>query len=436
MPHQAIAAYPFLPASELAVVYRQQAEELSKDVNNLLPPWARPEASQLFRKRKLIICGSVCSPEIRVLAKYADVFGIVDDFNFGRKMFGIPVVNSDTWIRWAKKDKSIVSCVLTPKSNGYRYFVRQCIQWELPYLSPLHVLHLIRTHGISTIGELGGFFWYGYDFFDYAVKNQEKLSKLASHLEDEFSRFSWFSMLMYRLTFNPFYRESCAVGRHEDYYGLDSYAVCRQFMKFSDQEIYTDAGAFTGDTIEGFLRAVSGKFKHIYSFEPSAANNRQIRSRLQKLQSLYLDSFGKKISLIEKGLWDSDTVLRFNAAEAGDIQAASAYVVESKILENIYDPNVEKKVVTEIPVTTIDNATNQDSTFIKFEIEGSELQALHGSAKTIEHNRPQMAVSIYHKPDDYVTLTEFVLDTRLDYKMGFRHHNTCDPAATVLYCHH
>jgi hypothetical protein len=40
---------------------------------------------------------------------------------------------------------------------------------------------------------------------------------LSEHLEDEFSRFTWFSILMYRLTLNPFFLESCAVGANATY---------------------------------------------------------------------------------------------------------------------------------------------------------------------------------------------------------------------------
>ncbi|MDX2027637.1 MAG: hypothetical protein SFW62_03260, partial [Alphaproteobacteria bacterium] len=82
-------------------------------MNNILPPWARQEAKEIFKKRKLIICGSVARAETRVLARYADVVAVVDDFNSG-DLFGIPIITSDAWIERAKSDKTIVSCILTP----------------------------------------------------------------------------------------------------------------------------------------------------------------------------------------------------------------------------------------------------------------------------------------------------------------------------------
>src|ERR1700722_19540715 len=56
---------------ELTTDYRARCIELSKDLNNLLPDWARQESADLFKKRKLVICGSLCRSEIRVLAKTA-----------------------------------------------------------------------------------------------------------------------------------------------------------------------------------------------------------------------------------------------------------------------------------------------------------------------------------------------------------------------------
>jgi len=435
--------YPYIPAQDIEELFLKRAASLRTDINRVFPGWMNEAPADLLRNRKFIVCGSTCRSEIRVLARHAEVIAIVDDALSKQRgnLFGIPVIDSDTWIERAHGDAGIVSCVLVAHGRATQYFVRQCLQWELSYLDPLQFLQLVKSCNLDARGETGRFFWYGYEFFAHAMENAERLAKLAGRFEDQFSRFSWFSVLMYRLTLNPLFLETCAVGHGYEAHGLNSYAFNRQFVKLSDDETYVDGGAFTGDTIELFMRAVNGKFRRIYSFEPSAANNREIAARLRRLQDDYLEPLAPRVTLVEKGMWDRETVLRFNPnrtvgeADLGTpAGAVAAHLVEAGLLSHVYDEALEDSVAIKVPVTTIDDATNAEATFIKLEIEGAELQALNGARRTIERNRPQMAVSVYHKPEDLLTLMDFIEDTGQNYKLGFRAHNPMAPDAIVVYC--
>ena len=63
--------------------------------------------------------------------------------------------------------------------------------------------------------------------------------------------------------------------------------------------------------------------------------------------------------------------------------------------------------------------------YIKLDIEGSELEALHGAAKSITRWKPKMAICVYHKPEDLWTLATYIKSLRGDYEFQFRHH-PCD----------
>lgn len=54
--------------------------------------------------------------------------------------------------------------------------------------------------------------------------------------------------------------------------------------------------------------------------------------------------------------------------------------------------------------------------FIKMDIEGAEVPALEGARKTIEKYGPQLAISVYHKPDDLYTIPKLIKGIRGDYK--------------------
>ncbi|MDX2028179.1 MAG: FkbM family methyltransferase, partial [Alphaproteobacteria bacterium] len=328
---------------------------------------------------------------------------------------------------------------------GYNFFMQRCMAWDLTFLDPMHIVHLMKMHKMDTRGEIGAFFTYGYEFFEFTFKNWERLLQIGEKLDDFYSRFSWLCMLMYRITFNPFYIETCCVGMNCERFRLDSYEINRQFFQFSEKEVYVDGGTHVGYGVEAFLRAVKGKFKHIYTFEPLAEHNREIRKRLHWLRGVYLDRIEEKITIIEKGLWNGEGKLHFSTshthqsdvgfgAELGEM-VGGAHFIEGGITDRIHDNEKISTQATELPVTSVDIATNQDATFIKFEVEGSELKAMEGAIKTITRNRPLMSIGIYHKPEDYVTLTEFVLNLDLDYKLGFRHHYPLGAASTVLYAY-
>jgi len=434
--------YPFLSEQKLTKDLFELRDQLLL-ADGLLPQWMDQTPADLLATKKIVVCGSVCRSEIRVLANSANVIGIVDDFLYQRQshLFGIPVIGSDSWVSLAAGQPDIISCILTPGGAAFQHFTKLATQWGLPTLLPLQFLHIVERCKLDHTGETGRFFWYGYEFFTAVLGDLDRLIKVSSHFTDSYSRISWLCVLLYRLTLNPFYLEACAVGQGAEGFNLNSYSTNRQFFKFSDQEIYVDGGAFNGDTIEGFLRACNGQFKRIHSFEPSSHNNDLIRARLASLQHEYLKPLAASISLHEQGLWDSTTTLKFNPSQvvadfaaAGPVQTQSAHLVDSGIVSHIYDKSLEESVSVIVPVTTIDEATDATATFIKLEIEGSELRALNGARQTIARNRPQMALSIYHKPEDLLTLTDFVAETDKGYKLGFRQHNRLCPDAMVLYC--
>lgn len=434
--------YPVLSEQQLIKEAFAVRESFSQP-HGLLYEWLEHSPRELLTHKKFVVCGSVCRSEIRVLAKVANVIAIVDDFLCQREthIFAIPVISSDQWVGLASGQADVVSCLLTPGATAYQHFSKVAAQWSLPIMMPLQFLQLLESCQIDRSGETGRFFWYGYEFFTATLNDLDRLLEASQDFVDGYSRISWLCVMMYRLTLNPFYLEACAVGHGNEAYKLNSYSTNRQFLKFSDQEVYVDGGAFNGDTIEGFLRACGGQFKRIHSFEPSSHNNQLIRARLSGLQDNYLKPLASSITLHELGLWDCTTTLRFNPGQivadfegASPHQPASAHLLESGIVNHIYEQSHEERVAITVPVTTIDEATDATATFIKLEIEGSELKALHGARQTIARNRPKMAVSMYHKPEDLLTLSQFVRETDQGYSLGFRQHNRLCPDAMVMYC--
>lgn len=66
------------------------------------------------------------------------------------------------------------------------------------------------------------------------------------------------------------------------------------------------------------------------------------------------------------------------------------------------------------------------------DIEGSEMAALHGARKTIQRDKPFLALSVYHRRGDILAILECLHSFVPEYRFWLRHYG---PLAheTVLY---
>ena len=115
------------------------------------------------------------------------------------------------------------------------------------------------------------------------------------------------------------------------------------------------------------------------------------------------------------GVWSKKETLRFDAN--GDIGA-----------------KIDGNGACEIKVTNLDSIPDcNNATFIKMDIEGSELEALKGAKKIITNNKPKLAICLYHSDKDMIDIIEFVRKKYPFYKIYVRHHSNIE-GETVMYC--
>lgn len=151
-----------------------------------------------------------------------------------------------------------------------------------------------------------------------------------------------------------------------------------------EDEIFIDAGAYNGDTIAAFQKWTKGKYKRIYAFEPNVEMAQATMNYLRQNQV-------ENVVFTPKATWGKEEVLSF-------FEDASA-------------SRVGKGGETCVQAVDIDSVVGDEKvTFIKMDVEGSELQSLIGAQRTISMNKPRLAISVYHKPEDVIEIAEYILE--------------------------
>lgn len=172
-----------------------------------------------------------------------------------------------------------------------------------------------------------------------------------------------------------------------------------------EDEVFVDAGCFDGESVKNFVKWSNGQYKEIYSFEPDGGCYQKCKEILADVSNCYL---------INKGLWNTDTVLSFKATGLSDSTICEDG--ETRIHTCRMDEELKGKRVT----------------FIKMDIEGAEREALIGAENIIKEQKPKLAISIYHKKEDIWEIPNLILEINPNYKFYIRQYSLRD-AETVLY---
>ena len=188
-----------------------------------------------------------------------------------------------------------------------------------------------------------------------------------------------------------------------------------------DQEIFVDAGAYVGDSLERFIWSVNGVFHHIHAFEPGSAQFQALEKRVNRLcqeWALKADS----ISLVNKGLSADNRVALVDSAEN----------LIQMTLEEIGEGD-KSGTANRIVTVSLDSYFNGNKyTFLKVDVEGSEAALLQGARESIAQHRPRVALSIYHYPTDIFKLPLQLHRLNSDYLFFLGHHSS-QLMDTVLY---
>lgn len=188
------------------------------------------------------------------------------------------------------------------------------------------------------------------------------------------------------------------LGKYPQYFDKD-------ILEHSNSEVFIDGGSLDGGDSLNFVEWCSSQYKHIFAFEPDCNNVTKLDSVSEKIENF---------EVYPVGMWSEKATLRFSSGQSENCAISE-------------DGNII------IEVDSIDNTLKgHEATFIKMDIEGSELQALTGAENTIKKYKPKLAICVYHKPEDIIEIPMKILELNPNYKLWLRHYSYVD-TETVLY---
>lgn len=160
--------------------------------------------------------------------------------------------------------------------------------------------------------------------------------------------------------------------------------------------IAIDGGAFDGATSLDFEKQGA----KVYAFEMNENNYKNCLVRLDKFGG------GKNIILENRGLSNQESESSYTSGGASSRKDSKGAFTAKFIDLDTY--------------ALRNNLPRVD--YIKLDIEGAELDMLHGASKTISRYKPKLAISAYHKPEDLWTLANYIKSLRSDYEFKLRHY--------------
>ncbi len=236
---------------------------------------------------------------------------------------------------------------------------------------------------------------------------KENTIKILEFLKDERSKEIVLSLIK-----NWFDFDVDKVG-YEEIYTNDQYYPAG-IINLSDKESFVDAGAYNGDTVFEFLKKTNKRFSSIFAFELDKNNFKQMNLAINKLDI----NLKKKIKLYNLGLLDEENIVYYDTSGSG---------MGSTFINTINAAQDSGKTVR-----LSDKLKNERVTYIKMDIEGSEVRALSGAEEIIKTQKPKLAICVYHKPEHLWEIPLYIKSIVPDYNVFFRHHSPLE-YETVCY---
>lgn len=214
----------------------------------------------------------------------------------------------------------------------------------------------------------------GEQVFDikFCRRHRQELEEVYSFLKDDVSKNTFKEILMYKLD-GKIEHLLASESAREDVYKI---------LKLNNENML-DLGAYTGDTAIEFAPFCNS----ITAIEPDEKNFKKLLKNTQEL----------KVTAINAAVSDECKKIEFSSKGGRNSRVGQGKIIDALSVDSL----------------------NKDFTFIKFDVEGEEKNAILG-AKEMLVKKPKLIVSAYHKSEDIFALPLMIKQINPQYKVYLR----------------
>lgn len=209
--------------------------------------------------------------------------------------------------------------------------------------------------------------------------HRSELEAARALLSDEESRRIFDNVLSYKLTGDISYL--LAAESEEE--------IPKKLLFSHTVRTAADLGAYNGDTVRQLLERGGGNIHTVWAMEPDARNYKKLAA--------YAESEDRaRVIAVNAGAWNEKTTLFFD--KSGNRNAS----FEQNRSQSLSNRPIKLTEVKALPLDSVLDGARVD--YVKYDVEGSEREALNGSVETLTKHAPILLVSLYHRSEDLFAL--------------------------------
>ena len=293
--------------------------------------------------------------------------------------------------------------VMSPQSAARKYgrqaaFVVTIWGGTGPDTMPERRQHLLDL-GCATVVTFAPLFWkhadvfvpyYAFDLPHRTAEQADEIRQVFSLWADDASRIEFIAQLKWRMLAD--FSALSAPVKHEIYFPDD-------LVDLQPAEVFIDCGAYDGDTIRSLLEHAVVTDGQVVAFEPDAASFRQLQHYVATLPQ----HVRERILLHQAAVGARRTKVQFDATGTDASAVGSGAAV--------------------VDCVALDDALSDClPTYIKMDIEGSELDAVAGAGNVIRRSLPVLAICVYHHHDHLWRIPAAIADLTDQFQFYLRPH--------------